>query len=119
MKYLISTPLIIMMFLFGHTALAGPGSGHSHGHEHHHGPITSEQDVIKATKHVQTLVKKGKIDASWSGVTSNSVEEKSFGHGPEWVVTFENKAINDPEKQTLYVFYTLNGKYLASNFTGQ
>lgn len=119
MKYLISTPLIIVMFLLGQTALAGPGSGHSHGNSHDHGPITSDQAVKKATKHVQKLVKKGKIDASWLEVTSKSVEEKSFGHGPEWVVTFENKAIEDPEKQSLYVFYTLNGKYLASNFTGQ
>lgn len=113
MKHLIYTPLIIMMFLFGQQVLAGPGHGHSHG------PITSDRAVEKATKHVEKLVQNGKIDASWSGATSKSVEEKSFGHGPEWVVAFENKAIEDPEKQTLYVFYTLNGKYLASNFTGQ
>jgi len=107
------------MFLFAQTALAGPGSGHSHGHEHHQGPITSEQAVNKATKHIQKLIEKGTLDASWSSVTSKTVEEKSYGHGPEWVVTFENKAIEDREKQTLYVFYTINGKYLASNFTGQ
>ncbi|KZY33186.1 MULTISPECIES: DUF6488 family protein [unclassified Oleiphilus] len=117
MKYLISAPLILVMFLFGQTALAGPGSGHSHGHQHK--PITSEQAINKATKHVWKLAKKGKIDASWSSVTSKSVEEKSFGHGPEWVVTFENESIEDPKKQTLYVFFTINGKYLASNFTGQ
>ncbi|MFV1873863.1 MAG: DUF6488 family protein [Oleiphilus sp.] len=119
MKYFISVPLIIMMFLFGQTALAGPGSGHSHGHEHHQGPITSEQALKKAKKHIQKLIKKGTLDASWSSVSSKSVEEKSFGHGPEWVVTFENKAIEDSEKQTLFIFYTINGKYLASNFTGQ
>lgn len=119
MNYLIRVPLLVLMFLFDQTALAGSGTGHSHDHGHHHGPIISEQAVKKATKHVQKLVKKGKLDASWSEVASKSVEEKSYGHGPEWVVTFENKAIEDPEKQTLYVFYTINGKYLASNFTGQ
>lgn len=119
MNQCIKVSLLLLMFIFGQTALAGPGGGHSHDHGHHHGPITSEQAVKKATKHVQKLVEKGKIDASWSGVASKSVEEKSYGHGPEWVVTFENKAIADPAKQTLYVFYTINGKYLASNFTGQ
>jgi hypothetical protein len=119
MNNLTKVSLLVLMFLFGQAALAGPGGGHSHDHGHHHGPISSEQAVKKATKHVQKLVKKGKIDSSWSGVSSKSVEEKSFGHGPEWVVTFENKSAKDPEKQTLYVFYTINGKYLASNFTGQ
>ena len=117
MNYFIKVTLFFVMFLFGQTALAGPGGGHTHGHES--GPITSEQVVKKATKHVQKLVKKGKVDASWSGVGVKSVEEKSYGHGPEWVVIFQNKSIEDPQKQTLYVFYTISGKYLASNFTGQ
>lgn len=117
MNYSIKTSLVVLVLLFVQAALAGPG--HEHSHDHHHGPITSEQAVKKATKHVQKLVDSGKIDASWSSAHSKSVEEKSYGHGPEWVVTFENKSIEDPEKQTLYVFYTIDGKYLASNFTGQ
>ncbi len=117
MNYLIKATLLVLMLVFGQTALAGPGHGHSHNS--HNGPITSNQVVEKATKHIQKLAKNGKIDASWSGVASKSVEEKSYGHGPEWVVTFENMSIKDPERQTLYVFYTINGKYLASNYTGQ
>jgi hypothetical protein len=88
-------PLLALIFLFGQITLAGPG----HDHDHHHGPITSEQAVTKATKHVQKLVKNGKLDSSWSGVISKSVEEKSYGHGPEWVVTFENKSIESPESE--------------------
>ena len=116
MKHLITVPVLALIFLFGQTALAGPGHGHSH--DHHHSPITNEQAAVKATKHVQKLVQNGKLNSSWSGVTSKSVEEKSYGHGPEWVIIFENKYIEDPKKQKLYVFYTINGKYLASNFTG-
>lgn len=119
MNYLIKVSILVLTFLFGQSVLAGPGGGHSHDHEHHNEPITSEQAVKKATMHVQKLVESGKIDSSWTGASKKSVEEKSFGHGPEWVVTFENKAVEDPQKQTLYVFYTINGKYLASNFTGQ
>lgn len=119
MNYLIRVSLFVVILLFGQAALAGPGGGHSHDHGHASDPITSEQAVKKASKHVQKLVKKGKIDASWSGVMAKSVEEKTYGHGPEWVVAFQNKSIEVPEKQTLYIFYTINGKYLASNFTGQ
>lgn len=117
MKKFIKLPLLMLTLLFAQSVYAGPGNGHSH--DHHHGPITGEQAVKKATKHIQKLIKKGKIDASWSGITSSSVEEKSYEHGPEWVVMFENTSIKDPKKQTLYIFYTINGKYLASNFTGQ
>ena len=116
MKYLIRLPLLVLMFLYGQTLFAGPAS---HGHSHDHGPITSEQAIMKSTKHVRKLVHNGKIDASWLGANYQSVEQKSFGHGPEWVVAFENKAITDPTKKILYVFFTLNGEYLASNFTGQ
>lgn len=116
MTHLIKLPLLLLIFLFGQATLAGPGHGHSHDH---HGPITSEQAITKASLQIKKLVSNGKIDASWADVTSNSAEKKSFGHGPEWVVTFENKAVEDPSKQILYVFYTINGEYLASNFTGQ
>ncbi|KZX77097.1 hypothetical protein A3715_11505 [Oleiphilus sp. HI0009] len=113
----IRTLLLGAVLIFSQFALAGPG--HDHSHDHQHDPITSEQAVDKASAHVQKLVNRGKIDASWAEVTASSVEEKSFGHGPEWVVSFKNDAIADPANQTLYIFYTINGKYLASNFTGQ
>ncbi|WP_455212482.1 DUF6488 family protein [Kaarinaea lacus] len=90
------------------------GAGHDHAHE----PISKEKAGELASKNLEKLVEKGKIDKSWSGKPVNSVEKKSFSKGPEWVVTFKNESLADASKRTLYMFYTLDGHYLATNYTG-
>ncbi len=92
-------------------ALAGPG--------HSHDPITQEQAAAKAAKKRDQLVKAGKLDKSWSAAAVRNVEQKTFKKRPEWVVTFHNDAIADPARRTLYIFYALDGHYLAANFTGK
>lgn len=102
--------------VFGFTMIATTafaGSGHSHG------PITKDQASAVAVKKRDQLVQAGKLDKSWSGVAVSGVEKKTYGKGPEWVVTFQNSAATDPAKRTLYMFYALDGHYLASNFTGK
>ena len=105
------------MGLFVTPAMAGPG--HDHGHGHADGPVSAEVVSDKAMKKVAQLVKKGKIDASWSGVQPASIEQKTYAKGPEWVVTFNNEKVSDASKQTLYLFYSLDGHYIAANYTGQ
>ncbi|KPJ90304.1 MAG: hypothetical protein AMJ53_13985 [Gammaproteobacteria bacterium SG8_11] len=90
------------------------GAGHDHAHE----PISKEKAGELASKNLEKLVEKGKIDKSWSGKPVNSVEKKTFSKGPEWVVTFKNESLADASKRTLYMFYTLDGHYLATNYTG-
>jgi hypothetical protein len=92
------------------------GAGHDHGHAHE--PISKEKASELAAKNLETLVEKGKIDKSWSGKPVNSVAKKTFSKGPEWVVTFKNESLADASKRTLYMFYTLDGHYLATNYTG-
>ncbi len=89
------------------------------GHSHATGPISAEAAQEKATQHVAGLVTKGKIESSWNGIKPTKAYEKKFEKGPEWVVEFVNSAATDKTKQTLYVFYTLDGNYLAANFTGK
>lgn len=95
---------------------AGPGAP---GHSHSHGPITAEAAQEKATQQVAELVTKGKLEASWNSIKPTKAYEKKFEKGMEWVVEFVNSAVADKAKQTLYVFYTLDGHYLAANFTGK
>ena len=92
-------------------AFAGPG--------HSHDPITKEQAAAAAAKKRDQLVKVGKLDKGWSGVAVSGVEQKTLGKSPEWVITFHNDAIADPARRTLYMFYALDGHYLAANFTGK
>jgi hypothetical protein len=93
------------------TVFAGPG--------HSHAPVTKEVAAEMAAKKRDQLVQSGKLDKSWSGVAVSSIEQKTLAKGPEWVITFRNNAITDQTKRTLYMFYELDGHYLASNFSGK
>ena len=96
------------------------GGGHSHGKDGSHtmGAITSSNVMSIAAKKVNQLAEAKKIDRSWAGLQADKAIQKNFGHDDEWVVTFNNSEIKDQGKQTLYVFYTLDGHYIAANYTG-
>lgn len=114
---LVSTGLLFSFVLFNATAIAG--SGHDHGHGHSHGSISSQEAVQKATEKVQQFVKVGKIDSGWATIKATNVEKKTFNGRSEWVVSFQNEKIKDASKRTLYVFFNMNGNYLATNYTGK
>lgn len=111
----LATVLSLSFLLFATPVIAG--SDHDHGHSHE--PISSKEAISKATKKVQKLAKTGKIDSSWSKTISTNAEQKEYSKGLEWVVTFKNDTISDSSKQTLYLFFTLEGKYIAANYTGE
>lgn len=114
----ISTVLLVSSLLFASPVMAGAGHDHGGG-GHSHGPVSSEVVVKKATEKVKSLAESGKLDKSWAEVKASGATQKTFSHDPEWVVTFKNEKENDATKQTLYMFYTLDGSYIATNFTGK
>jgi hypothetical protein len=93
------------------------GSGHDHGHSH--APVTEEKASSNATKIVATLANKKTIDTSWVTIKASSVDKVTVQGNSEWKIVFVNKNISDLKKQTLYVFLTLSGDYIAANFTGK
>ena len=112
----------MLISLFPIAVLAG--GNHDHGHDHDHGshshdPVSQSQAEANAMKNVARLVARGKIDSSWEAVKVARAEKKEFGGKQEWVVSFKNEKIDDEEKQTLYVFLSLTGEYIAANYTGQ
>lgn len=115
MPYFINTILSLFLLL---AIPAFAGSGHDHGHGHSHEPITKAEAEEIATKSVTKLVKRKTIDSSWASVSVHKSERKEFGGKMEWVVLFMNEKISDHEKQTLYVFLSSEGQYLAANYTG-
>jgi hypothetical protein len=115
MSYFINTMLSLFLLF---TTLAFAGSGHDHGHGHSHEPITKLEAEGIATRSVTKLIERNTIDSSWASVSVHKSEQKEFGAKMEWVVLFINKAISDKEKQTLYIFLSLEGEYLAANYTG-
>ena len=104
--------------LFSVTAAAGDGHDHDHG-SHSHDPVTQSQAEEAAVKSVEKLVSKRKVADSWKGIKVASSEKKKFGNREEWMVSFKNETASDPSKQTLYIFLSLTGDYIAANFTGK
>ena len=107
--------LTLYFGFFGAPVMAGPG----HGHGHSHGAVSKELASEKAMQKLAQLVHSGKIDASWSAIKPVSVEQKIYANGPEWVVSFKNDKLSDASKQVLYLFYSLDGHYIAANYTGE
>ena len=113
--------IFCLMVLTAFTAIPAFGAGgHGHGgyadHGHDHHTALSETQIIeKASGYVAKLVEKGKLDPSWQGISPTEAKENDHH---EWVVTFYNSKVEDPEKQTLYMFLSPSGKYIAANFTG-
>ena len=118
MKNLISTLLLLLPLLFCAPIMAGAGHEHDSDGGHSHGPISSDAAINKASKKVKQMADAGKIDASWSGISAASIDQKDYSKGPEWVITFKNDKINDVAKKTLYLFFSLDGHFIAANYTG-
>ena len=116
---IISTAVLASTLFLTFPAFSGAGHEHGPGGSHTHGPISAAAAIKKAEGQVKSLIERGKLDKSWSSIKAAEASQKDFGKGSEWVVTFKNDKETDPTKQTLYVFYTVNGTYLATNFTGK
>lgn len=91
------------------------------GNCHFHGNAPAKESIVTSCANQQkdTLIGKGKIDASWKSVKLQKAETVDGKSKKEWKMTFNNPAEKDPSKQTLYMFYTLSGNFIAANFTGQ
>ena len=110
-------PFFFVLSLFSLNVTAG--SGHSHGHGHSHGPVSQETANLKAKKIIINLIKQNVINKNWGSTTVSSSEKKIFNGKEEWVVSFVNKEITDDKKRKLYIFLTLDGSYIAANYTGK
>ena len=118
MKNLTTALFLTSSLLFGAPIIAGTGHEHDKDGGHSHGPISSDSAIDKALKKVKQMADAGKIDATWSGINAASIDQKTYKKGPEWVITFKNGKINETEKQTLYLFFSLDGHFIAANYTG-
>lgn len=116
MKQLITLASFVLACSFAPAALAGgDGECHFHGSK----PASESVVIGCASQNKAALVKAGKIDASWQTVKHDKAEVVEGKKGKEWKVTFKNPAAADKSKETLYMFYTVPGNFIAANFTGQ
>lgn len=114
----LKTLLLGLIIVFSPVAVMA-GSGHDHGHSHSNAPVDEATAKANATNSVAALVESKKLESSWTSITASSAEKKTLEGNTEWVVVFVNNSIADTDKQTLYVFLTLTGEYIAANHTGK
>ncbi len=110
----------VITLALGLTSIYASGS-HSHGNGHSHTQKEVSQKTIKgqANQVLSGLIKKGKINKSWAYTPIKDMKKKQFHHNMEWVVSYENKKIQNKMEQTLYIFISLTGEATGVNYTGK
>lgn len=88
---------------------------------HFHGSKVASQETVSgcAVKRQQALITSGKIDKSWQAIKPAAFEQVDGQRGKEWKVTFKDPAAADKTKETLCMFFTAQGNFIAANFTGK
>lgn len=110
------------VFVFTSLFLSAVAFGDQGSSCHFHGKkAAAEATVLEcAAKRKESLIEKGKIEVSWKAVSHEKIEQIEMKNGKkEWKVTFKDPAAKDKTKETLFMFFALNGNFLASNFTGK
>jgi len=83
----------------------------------HSDKFTQLQALQKATKLLDQLVSKGKLDQSWeTGLATVAISKRKNNGKDEIVVYFQR---NEGDPKAVYIFFNSNGKYSGSNFTGE
>lgn len=99
------------------TILLATGSAFSHGGKMHTNSFTALKALQKATEMYDKLVDRGKLPESWeTDLKKVDISNRPKGDQWEYVVSFERSA---GEPNTVYIFFTAEGKYSGSNFTGK
>jgi Family of unknown function (DUF6488) len=91
------------------------GSCHFHGNK----AAAQETVIACALQRKAALVKAGKLDASWQDLKQESTVLVDGKKGKEWKVSFKAPSAKDKSRETLYMFFTPAGNFIAANFTGQ
>jgi Family of unknown function (DUF6488) len=97
-------------------ALAGEGNGcHFHGYK----PAAESVVLECADQRKAALIKSGKIDASWTAIKPEKPELLDKKLSKEWKITYKDPKAKETNKQSLYMFFTPAGNFVAANFTAQ
>lgn len=89
----------------------------AYAHEGHAHPLEKQEIIDKANKVIEMAIGQQKLDPSWKDakmVEAKVLEEK----GGQWLVQYNNPSVNNDNKN-LFIFFSLDGKYIAMNHTGK
>ena len=87
------------------------------GKAHEMGEFTHLAALKKATELYDKLIDSQKLDTDWeTGLERVDVSHRQKGNDTEVVVAF-HRIKGDPK--SVFIFFTLDGEYAGSNFTGE
>jgi hypothetical protein len=100
------------------TVLIAAPPGFTHGGKGHFTDVfTTLQALQKATELYNQLIWSGKLPGSWeTDLARVEISNRNKGGRQEIVVSFQRPT---GEPKTLYIFFSADGRYAGSNFTGQ
>ncbi len=94
---------------------ASPALSHG-GKEHGDAGFTALMALEKAIDFYNRLLSSGKLDTGWeAGLENVGIAAPSHQGRNEFMVSFRR---NQGDPRTVYFFFTAEGKYAGSNFTG-
>ncbi len=104
------------LFLLG-TLFVSASPGLGHGGKEHASAFTPLQALQEATKLYDKLVASGKLSENWeTDLTKVEISNRQKGEQEEHMVSFQLRS-GEPDK--VYIFFSADGKYAGSNFTGK
>jgi len=114
-------PTFRMASLLAALVAVQPALADKGGSCHFHGNKPAAESTVSgcAQQRKESLLKGGKLDPSWQAVAPNRIEMVDGKKGKEWKVSFKHPAPADKSKETLDMFFTASGNFIAANFTGQ
>jgi hypothetical protein len=114
-KNLLAVISCTLIILVGLLIVTPPAFGH--GGKDHGSTFTPLQALQKATELYDKLVASGKLSENWElDLVRVDIFNREKGGQKEQVVEFQRKT-GEPNK--VYIFFTAEGKYAGSNFTGK
>ena len=112
--------LLISAATLAALSLSAPAFAGGEGDCHFHGATPAKPETVSscAVKRQQALIASGKLDKAWQSIKPGAPEQVDGQKGKEWKIAFKDAAAADKSKETLYMFFTLQGNFIAANFTG-
>ena len=113
---LVASALAATLFSSPGAFAGADASCHFHGSK----PAAESTVIQCATQYKDKLVESGKLEKSWPLVSKvDKLEQVDGKRSKEWKLSSKNPAAADKSKDTLFLFYTLPGNFIAANPTGQ
>ena len=114
-KFAIAAVSLLALAAAGSVSAAEGSSCHFHGNT----PASEKVVVDCASQRKAALVSSGKLEKSWEAAQVDKTEQVDGKKGKEWKVAFKDPGAKDKSKETLYMFFTMTGNFIAANFTGK